>query len=316
MNKQYAYICKSVENDNGIEQQKGIHDMSTAPDNYVINNDYEDSVKMYLHEIGKIPLLTSEEEIEISKRIENGDETAKEQMINANLRLVVSSAKRYIHGSGMSFLDLIQEGNTGLIKAVDKYDYHKGYKFSTYAVWWIRQAVTRAIADQSKTIRLPVHIREIMAKINKYTRKYVFENGTNPSISEISEQIGLNIDKTEKIIQLYSDTVSLETPIGEEEDSSLGDFISDKNVHEQFDYTEKQMMAEDVDNALSLLSDREQRILRLRFGFVDGRSYTLEEVGQEFNVTRERIRQIESKALRKLRTKKDVINMRSYIMDE
>ncbi len=273
----------------------------------------DDSVKMYLKEIGNIPLLDFEEEIEVARRIEKGDEEARQYLINSNLRLVVSVAKRYVRSSGMSFLDLIQEGNTGLMKAVQKFDYKRGYKFSTYAMWWIRQAITRAIADQSKTIRIPVHMREIMNRIAKLSRNFLSENGREPSITEIADMIQMDRNKVEEIMKLYGDTLSLETPVGEEEDSTLADFVADERFLGQYEQTEKKLLGDELESILSTLTEREQRVLRLRFGFEGNRIYTLEEVGKEFHVTRERIRQIEARAIRRLRSKSASKLLRSYI---
>lgn len=273
----------------------------------------EDSVKLYLHEIGKIPLLTAEQEIALAKRIENGENSAKQEMANANLRLVVSVARRYLGGSNMALLDLIQEGNIGLLRAIDGYDYHKGYKFSTYAMWWIRQAITRAIADQSRTIRIPVHMKEQMNRIKKVSRQFLLENGREASTEELAMQMNLSPEYMKEILKLFADPVSLETPIGEEENTALIDFVFDRETPEQFDNVEQVMVRERLDEILKELSEREQGILRLRFGFIDGRVWTLEEVGKEYRVTRERIRQIEGKALRKLRAKKDVKYLKDYI---
>jgi RNA polymerase primary sigma factor len=255
---------------------------------------------MYLKEIGKIPLLTPEEEIELAIRMSQGDEEAKRRMAEANLRLVVSIAKRYV-GRGMLFLDLIQEGNLGLIKAVDKFDYTKGYKFSTYATWWIRQAITRAIADQARTIRIPVHMVETINKVIRVSRQLLQELGHDPSPEEIAEEMGMPVDKVREILKIAQEPVSLETPIGEEEDSHLGDFIPDEDASEPSEAASYTLLREQLDTVLSTLTPREEKVLRLRFGLEDGRTRTLEEVGKEFNVTRERIRQIEAKALRKLR---------------
>ncbi len=260
----------------------------------------EDPVRMYLKEIGKVPLLSAEEEIELAQRMENGDEYAKKRLAEANLRLVVSIAKRYV-GRGMLFLDLIQEGNLGLIKAVEKFDYRKGYKFSTYATWWIRQAITRAIADQARTIRIPVHMVETINKLIRVSRQLLQELGREPSPEEIAEEMNMPVDRVREILKISQEPVSLETPIGEEEDSHLGDFIQDDNVPVPADAAAFTLLKEQLVEVLSTLTDREQKVLRLRFGLDDGRARTLEEVGKEFNVTRERIRQIEAKALRKMR---------------
>lgn len=260
----------------------------------------DDPVKMYLKEIGKVELLTAEQEVAIAKRIEAGDESAKKELAAANLRLVVSIAKKYV-GRGLSFLDLIQEGNMGLMKAVDKFDYTKGFKFSTYGTWWIRQAITRAIADQARTIRIPVHMVETINKLVRIQRQLVQELGRDPTNEEIAAEMGVDEEKVREVKKIAQDPVSLETPIGEEEDSQLGDFIEDDTVvspEEAADYT---MLREELDNILSGLSDREKKVLELRFGLNDGMPRTLEEVGKEFDVTRERIRQIEAKALRKLK---------------
>ena len=260
----------------------------------------EDPVRMYLKEIGKVPLLSADEEIELAKKMEQGDEDAKKRLAEANLRLVVSIAKRYV-GRGMLFLDLIQEGNLGLIKAVEKFDYRKGYKFSTYATWWIRQAITRAIADQARTIRIPVHMVETINKLIRVSRQLLQELGREPTPEEIAEEMKLPVERVREILKISQEPVSLETPIGEEEDSHLGDFIQDDNVPVPSDAAAFTLLKEQLVEVLSTLTDREQKVLRLRFGLDDGRARTLEEVGKEFNVTRERIRQIEAKALRKLR---------------
>ncbi|MBQ3232701.1 MAG: RNA polymerase sigma factor RpoD [Clostridia bacterium] len=260
----------------------------------------DDPVRMYLKEIGKVPLLTAEEEIELAKRMEEGDEEAKHRLSEANLRLVVSIAKRYV-GRGMLFLDLIQEGNLGLIKAVDKFDYRKGYKFSTYATWWIRQAITRAIADQARTIRIPVHMVETINKLIRVSRQLLQEYGREPLPEEIAEEMGISEEKVREIIKIAQEPVSLETPIGEEEDSHLGDFLPDDEAPAPADAAAFTLLKEQLMSVLSTLTPREEMVLKLRFGLEDGRQRTLEEVGKEFKVTRERIRQIEAKALRKLR---------------
>jgi len=272
----------------------------------------DDHVRMYLKEIGKVPLLTLDEENELAKRMENGDLFAKKQLAEANLRLVVSIAKRYV-GRGMHFLDLIQEGNLGLIKAVEKFDYRKGFKFSTYATWWIRQAITRAIADQARTIRIPVHMVETINKLMRVTKNLIQEMGREPSPEEIAEEMQLSVEKVREIIKLAQDPVSLETPIGEEEDSHIGDFIADENVLAPQDAAAFTLLKEQLMNVLSTLTDRERRVLILRFGLIDGKARTLEEVGKEFNVTRERIRQIEAKALRKLRHPGRSRKLRDYL---
>ena len=260
----------------------------------------DDPVRMYLKEIGKVPLLTPEEEQDLARRMADGDEEAKRRMAEANLRLVVSIAKRYV-GRGMLFLDLIQEGNLGLIKAVDKFDYTKGYKFSTYATWWIRQAITRAIADQARTIRIPVHMVETINKVIRVSRQLLQELGHDPSAEEIADEMGMPVDKVRDILKIAQEPVSLETPIGEEEDSHLGDFIPDEDASEPSEAASFSLLKEQLMSVLDTLTPREKKVLELRFGIVDGRTRTLEEVGKEFNVTRERIRQIEAKALRKLR---------------
>ena len=272
----------------------------------------EDPVRMYLKEIGKVSLLSADEEIELAKRMDKGDEAAKKRLAEANLRLVVSIAKRYV-GRGMLFLDLIQEGNLGLIKAVEKFDYRKGYKFSTYATWWIRQAITRAIADQARTIRIPVHMVETINKLIRVSRQLLQELGREPTPEEIAEEMDMPVDRVREILKISQEPVSLETPIGEEEDSHLGDFIQDDNVPVPADAAAFTLLKEQLVEVLSTLTDREQKVLRLRFGLDDGRARTLEEVGKEFNVTRERIRQIEAKALRKLRHPSRSRKLKDYL---
>ena len=272
----------------------------------------EDPVRMYLKEIGKVSLISADEEIELAKRMEKGDEAAKKRLAEANLRLVVSIAKRYV-GRGMLFLDLIQEGNLGLIKAVEKFDYRKGYKFSTYATWWIRQAITRAIADQARTIRIPVHMVETINKLIRVSRQLLQELGREPTPEEIAEEMDMPVDRVREILKISQEPVSLETPIGEEEDSHLGDFIQDDNVPVPADAAAFTLLKEQLVEVLSTLTDREQKVLRLRFGLDDGRARTLEEVGKEFNVTRERIRQIEAKALRKLRHPSRSRKLKDYL---
>ena len=272
----------------------------------------DDPVRMYLKEIGKVPLLTADEEIELAKRMEEGDEYAKMKLCEANLRLVVSIAKRYV-GRGMLFLDLIQEGNLGLIKAVDKFDYRKGYKFSTYATWWIRQAITRSIADQARTIRIPVHMVETINKLIRVSRQLLQTYGREPSPEEIAKEMGITVDKVREIQKIAQEPVSLETPIGEEEDSHLGDFIPDDDVPAPAEAAAFSMLKEQLVEVLDTLTDREQKVLKLRFGLDDGRSRTLEEVGKEFDVTRERIRQIEAKALRKLRHPSRSKKLKDYL---
>ena len=272
----------------------------------------EDPVRMYLKEIGKVSLLSADEEIELAKRMEKGDEAAKKRLAEANLRLVVSIAKRYV-GRGMLFLDLIQEGNLGLIKAVEKFDYRKGYKFSTYATWWIRQAITRAIADQARTIRIPVHMVETINKLIRVSRQLLQELGREPTPEEIAAEMDMPVERVREILKISQEPVSLETPIGEEEDSHLGDFIQDDNVPVPADAAAFTLLKEQLVEVLSTLTDREQKVLRLRFGLDDGRARTLEEVGKEFNVTRERIRQIEAKALRKLRHPSRSRKLKDYL---
>ena len=274
----------------------------------------EDPVRMYLKEIGKVPLLSADEEIELAKKMEEGDEEAKKKLAEANLRLVVSIAKRYV-GRGMLFLDLIQEGNLGLIKAVEKFDYRKGYKFSTYATWWIRQAITRAIADQARTIRIPVHMVETINKLIRVSRQLLQELGREPLPEEIAEEMDIPVERVREILKISQEPVSLETPIGEEEDSHLGDFIQDENVPVPAEAAAFTLLKEQLVDVLGTLTEREQKVLRLRFGLDDGRARTLEEVGKEFNVTRERIRQIEAKALRKLRHPSRSRKLKDYLDD-
>lgn len=281
----------------------------------ILSDDYmtDDSIRMYLKEIGSFPLLSGDEEKELAIRIELGDVIAKEQMANSNLRLVVSVAKRYVAGSGMSLQDLIQEGNMGLLKAVDKFDYHKGYKFSTYAMWWIRQAITRAISDQSRTIRIPVHMREQMNRMKRAARQFLSENGREPIPEEMAQIMSMPVERVEEIMTYIGDTISLETPVGDKEDSMLGDFIADDGMPEQFAATEYVMLKVELEEILSTLTDREQRIIKQRFGFEDGRIRTLEEIGKEFHLTRERIRQIEVRAIKRLRYKQNIKKLRAYI---
>jgi RNA polymerase primary sigma factor len=272
----------------------------------------DDPVRMYLKEIGRVSLLTAQDEVTLAKAIEAGDMEAKQRLTEANLRLVVSIAKKYI-GRGMSFLDLIQEGNMGLIRAVEKFDYHKGYKFSTYATWWIRQAITRAIADQARTIRIPVHMVETINKLVRVSRRLLQELGREPSDDEIAEEMGITPEKVREIIKVSQDPVSLETPIGEEEDSHLGDFVEDKEAVAPSDAASLTMLHNEVEDILDTLTPRERRVLQLRFGLIDGHQRTLEEVGKRFGVTRERIRQIEAKALRKLRHPSRSKKLRDYL---
>ena len=294
-----AYNIEIVEDDGG----ESIAPASNEELESVLSADgisIDDPVKVYLKEIGRVPLLSAEEEVELAIRMSEGDVAAKKRLSEANLRLVVSIAKRYV-GRGMQFLDLIQEGNLGLIKAVEKFDYTKGYKFSTYATWWIRQAITRAIADQARTIRIPVHMVETINKVKKVNSQLLHENGHEPTNEQIAEKLEMPVEKVREIMRVAQEPVSLETPIGEEEDSHLGDFIPDEDAPAPSDVASHTMLKEQLAEVLSTLTPREEKVLRLRFGLEDGRSRTLEEVGKEFNVTRERIRQIEAKALRKLR---------------
>ncbi len=298
-------ILLEVDDDDEIEVEK--IDLS-VPDGVSI----EDPVRMYLKEIGKVPLLSAEEEIELAKRMELGDQEAKKRLAEANLRLVVSIAKRYV-GRGMLFLDLIQEGNLGLIKAVEKFDYRKGYKFSTYATWWIRQAITRAIADQARTIRIPVHMVETINKLIRVSRQLLQELGREPTPEEIAAEMNMPVERVREILKISQEPVSLATPIGEEEDSHLGDFIQDDNVPVPADAAAFTLLKEQLEEVLGTLTEREQKVLTLRFGLEDGRARTLEEVGREFNVTRERIRQIEAKALRKLRHPSRSRKLKDYL---
>ena len=294
-----AYNIEIVEDDGG----ESIAPASNEELESVLSADgisIDDPVKVYLKEIGRVPLLSAEEEVELAIRMSEGDVAAKKRLSEANLRLVVSIAKRYV-GRGMQFLDLIQEGNLGLIKAVEKFDHTKGFKFSTYATWWIRQAITRAIADQARTIRIPVHMVETINKVKKVNSQLLHENGHEPTNEQIAEKLEMPVEKVREIMRVAQEPVSLETPIGEEEDSHLGDFIPDEDAPAPSDVASHTMLKEQLAEVLSTLTPREEKVLRLRFGLEDGRSRTLEEVGKEFNVTRERIRQIEAKALRKLR---------------
>ena len=289
---------ESAENMDQILSQKGLA--------------IDDPVKMYLKEIGKVPLLTPEREAELSKRMSEGDEKAKQELVEANLRLVVSIAKRYL-GKGLFFLDLIQEGNLGLMKAVSKFDYTKGYKFSTYATWWIRQAITRAIADQARTIRIPVHMVETIHKVTKVQRQMLQECGRDVSADEIAKEMNMSSDKVREIIKIAQDPISLETPVGEEEDSHIGDFIEDDMSPAPADAASYTLLREQLCEVLHTLTPREEQVLKLRFGLEDGRTRTLEEVGQQFNITRERIRQIEAKALRKLRHPSRSKKLKDYL---
>ena len=291
-----------------VEEASEIDIESTIPKSIAV----DDPVRMYLKEIGKVPLLSADEEIERAKRMEKGDEEAKKRLCEANLRLVVSIAKRYV-GRGMLFLDLIQEGNLGLIKAVDKFDYTKGYKFSTYATWWIRQAITRSIADQARTIRIPVHMVETINKLIRVSRQLLQTYGREPSPEEIAKEMGISVEKVREIQKIAQEPVSLETPIGEEEDSHLGDFIPDEDVPAPAEAAAFSMLKEQLVEVLDTLTEREQKVLKLRFGLEDGRARTLEEVGKEFDVTRERIRQIEAKSLRKLRHPSRSKKLKDYL---
>ena len=288
-------VADDVLNDNDLNMSDDL-EMTLSTEGIAI----DDPVKMYLKEIGRVPLLSPDEETELAKRMAEGDSYAKKRLSEANLRLVVSIAKKYV-GRGMQFLDLIQEGNLGLLKAVEKFDYTKGFKFSTYATWWIRQAITRAIADQARTIRIPVHMVETITKVKKVSSQLLHETGHDPSAEEIADKLEMPAERVREIMRIAQDPVSLETPIGEEEDSHLGDFIPDDDAPAPADAASLMLLKEQLNEVLSTLTDREAKVLRLRFGLEDGRSRTLEEVGKEFDVTRERIRQIEAKALRKLR---------------
>lgn len=293
---------------NDVELDESDIDISNLPDGISI----DDPVRMYLKEIGKVPLLSADQEIELAKRMEQGDQEAKKKLAEANLRLVVSIAKRYV-GRGMLFLDLIQEGNLGLIKAVEKFDYTKGYKFSTYATWWIRQAITRAIADQARTIRIPVHMVETINKLMRVSRQLLQELGRDPQPEEIAKRMEMPVSKVREIMKISQEPVSLETPIGEEEDSHLGDFIPDEDIPVPAEAAAFTLLKEQLIEVLDTLTEREQKVLRLRFGLDDGRARTLEEVGKEFSVTRERIRQIEAKALRKLRHPSRSKKLKDYL---
>ncbi len=311
MDEYYEYLSdQGIElvGENGEDEDPNLQDLAKEDDEEFDLNDLSvppgvkinDPVRMYLKEIGRVDLLSADEEIELAKRIEEGDEEAKRRLAEANLRLVVSIAKRYV-GRGMLFLDLIQEGNMGLMKAVEKFDYRKGYKFSTYATWWIRQAITRAIADQARTIRIPVHMVETINKLIRVQRQLLQDLGREPSPEEIAEDMDLTPDKVREILKIAQEPVSLETPIGEEDDSHLGDFIEDQEATSPSEHAAYELLKEQLEDVLDTLTDREENVLRLRFGLDDGRTRTLEEVGKVFGVTRERIRQIEAKALRKLR---------------
>lgn len=321
-NDQFEHLCELIEG-NGIEINYSEAEADLPQDDSGEDIDrllsdegvaVDDPVRMYLKDIGRIPLLNQEREQQLSVLIANGDEKAKNELVEANLRLVVSIAKRYV-GKGIFFLDLIQEGNLGLMKAVDKFDYTKGYKFSTYATWWIRQSITRAIADQARTIRIPVHMVETIHKVSRTSRQLLQELGREPTIDEISEKLGMNADKVREIIKTAQEPVSLETPVGEEEDTHLADFIPDDSSPTPSEAVSFQLLKEQLDKVLHTLSPREEMVIKLRFGFDDGRPRTLEEVGSEFNITRERIRQIEAKALRKLRHQSRSKVLRGFLND-
>jgi RNA polymerase primary sigma factor len=306
-------IPEKVDEEDEIESKEDADFFVSQSDDDILKGvNIDDPVRMYLKEIGKVSLLSAQEEVELAKRMEAGDEEAKKQLAEANLRLVVSIAKRYV-GRGMLFLDLIQEGNLGLIKAVEKFDYTKGFKFSTYATWWIRQAITRAIADQARTIRIPVHMVETINKLIRIKRQLLQELGRDPTPEEIALEMEMEPEKVREILKIAQEPVSLETPIGEEEDSHLGDFIPDDEVQAPSDVATFTLLREQLSNVLHTLTDREQKVLRLRFGLDDGRARTLEEVGKEFDVTRERIRQIEAKALRKLRHPSRSKKLKDYL---
>jgi RNA polymerase primary sigma factor len=312
-----ALIENSIEIADAKEAVEWEEVPEVEPEAVVESDDYvkdiaDDSVRLYLREIGRVPLLTAAEEVELAKRIEKGDKAAKDKMVEANLRLVVSIAKKYI-GRGLDLLDLIQEGSSGLLRAVEKFDYTKGFKFSTYATWWIRQAITRAIADQARTIRIPVHMVETINKLIRTQRRLVQELGREPLPEEIAAEMEMDVEKVNHIIKIKQDIVSLEAPVGEEDDSKLGDFIEDEDSVSPEEAATYQLLKEHVNNVLALLTPREQKILRMRFGLEDGRSHTLEEVGQEFGVTRERIRQIEAKALAKLRKHRESKKLKDYL---
>lgn len=314
-------ILKMIEEDGPEQEEELLLDEENEEEDIDISSidfsnldsmDIEDTVRVYLKEIGSVPLLSPEEEVELAQKIEQGDSYAKEKMINANLRLVVSIAKRY-RGRGLTFLDLIQEGNIGLMKAIDKFDYTKGYKFSTYATWWVRQAITRAIADQAKTIRIPVHLTETMNRIYRVQRSLTLELGREPSYAEIGKKLDMAPEKIEEILRYTQDPVSMESPVGEEEDTSLKDFVADTVNLTPAEQAARNLMREQIDEVLSMLADREQRVIRMRFGLDDGRPRTLEEIGLEFGVTRERIRQIEAKALRRLKAPSKGRVLRDYL---
>ena len=315
MENDISVISETDLDDDSGEEDTGGNLEDILKDNTIAKElTINDPVRMYLKEIGKISLLSLDEETELSKRIAEGDETAKNRLAESNLRLVVSIAKRYV-GRGMLFLDLIQEGNIGLMKAVEKFDAEKGYKFSTYATWWIRQAITRAIADQARTIRVPVHMVETINKLSRYQRQLTLELNREPTDEELAKKMGMSPDKVREVIKISQDPVSLETPIGEEDDSHLGDFIKDESSLSPEEYATNEILKEEIKSVLATLQPREQQVLELRFGLIDGTSYTLEEVGKRFNVTRERIRQIEAKALRKLRHPSRAKKLKDFMTD-
>lgn len=310
-----AIVAEDSDDDEGggIKAESD-EDIILADEEITKDVNINDPVRMYLKEIGRISLLSPEEELKLSIQIANGDEDAKQQLAESNLRLVVSIAKRYV-GRGLLFLDLIQEGNIGLMKAVDKFDYDKGYKFSTYATWWIRQAITRALADQARTIRVPVHMVETINKMARIQRQMTLELNREPSEEEIAKKMGISVEKVREVIKISQEPVSLETPIGEEDDSHLSDFIKDKSSMSPEEYATNEILKEEIKNVLMTLQEREQEVLELRFGLVDGTCHTLEEVGKRFNVTRERIRQIEAKALRKLRHPSRAKKLKDFMVD-
>ena len=307
-------VSESSDTEGGPKQLDDEENLVLTDEEITKDININDPVRMYLKEIGRISLLSTEEELELSVKIANGDEAAKNILAESNLRLVVSIAKRYV-GRGLLFLDLIQEGNIGLMKAVEKFDYGKGYKFSTYATWWIRQAITRALADQARTIRVPVHMVETINKMARIQRQMTLELNREPSEEELAAKMGISVDKVREVMKISQDPVSLETPIGEEDDSHLGDFIKDERSMSPEEYATNEILKEEIKNVLMTLQEREQEVLELRFGLVDGTSHTLEEVGKKFNVTRERIRQIEAKALRKLRHPSRAKKLKDFLGD-
>ena len=307
-------VSESSDTEGGPKQLDDEENLVLTDEEITKDININDPVRMYLKEIGRISLLSTEEELDLSVKIANGDEAAKNILAESNLRLVVSIAKRYV-GRGLLFLDLIQEGNIGLMKAVEKFDYGKGYKFSTYATWWIRQAITRALADQARTIRVPVHMVETINKMARIQRQMTLELNREPSEEELAAKMGISVDKVREVMKISQDPVSLETPIGEEDDSHLGDFIKDERSMSPEEYATNEILKEEIKNVLMTLQEREQEVLELRFGLVDGTSHTLEEVGKKFNVTRERIRQIEAKALRKLRHPSRAKKLKDFLGD-